>query len=300
MTEHKSHIVLAVVAVIIAALMNSILAALIKIAQEHDQATSAIIFWRSFLALFVLVPLITLRPPKIPLREKLKPNRFDLILIRCFAAFFGIYLFYYCVHKLSLAIAILLFFTSTLFMPLVAYAWKRTKITSWTWAGLAVGFAGVLLVIKPGHALFNVVSLLGLLSGFFTSIGQFAVHVASSQETSERINFYYFVIIGLLGLIITLFDPVRNWENLSWAMIGIFFAIGLLTLFYLFFINYALKNGPPPLISGFLYSSVIFASIIDWFFWKITIDMLTLMGMILIVIGVLLKYYHLQQQQKKS
>ena len=63
--------------------------------------------------------------------------------------------------------------TSALFSPLLAvvFAGKRER---WTvWMGVLVGFFGVVAVLRPGSAMFQPMSLVGLLSGLLMALRVF-------------------------------------------------------------------------------------------------------------------------------
>lgn len=186
--------------------------------------------------------------------------------------------------------ASVLYFTIPLFIPFVAYVWKRQKIPHLNWFGIGLGFIGVVLVINPGRAIFHTASLIGLASGFFASIGQFSVHLLSSTESSYKLNFYYFVISIIIAFPLTFIQFDQSW-NLTTYDFLIFFGIGAFTYIYLMFIAEALKYGSPSLVTTFLYSAVIFAVFLDWIIWGTVIDLITLIGVICVIGGVILRVY---------
>lgn len=291
-TQKEKHLLLSVVCALLAALSNTVMVMLVKLGIARGETVPAILFWRSVWALFIIVPLITfINTPRLVFWEKVKTKRLGLHVVRAVGGIVGAALFFFCASELSLAVASLLFFTIPLFMPLVGYVWKRRRIPALNWLGLGMGFAGVLLVLKPSPDLFRTAALLGVLSGLSAAIGQFAVHLLSETEKTRTINFYYFLIIAVLAFGFTFLEPVKNWHQLTSYDYLNFFAIGVFGYGYLFFITIALKHGPPHLVTSFLFSAVLFAIAIDWLVWGDVVDIFTILGTVLIVGGVVLKFY---------
>ncbi len=294
MSAHKKEkeFLLAIFAVLLAALCNTLMVAFVKFGTEGAETIPSIIFWRSLWALFFLVPIMTyFYEPKLAFFSKLKTHRIGMIIFRACTGFFSIFLFFYCASKLTLTDATLLYFTIPLFVPIIAYIWKRDKIPALNWIGIGLGFVGVILVIKPSQNLFHLASIAGLFSGIIAAIGQVTIHQLSSTESSGRINFYYFLFTAFFALIVTLFQPEKNWLGLTAYDYLNFFVIGVFGLGYLYFISVALKHGPPALISSFLYTTVVYAIIIDWLIWKKVIDIMTIIGAVFVIAGAVLKFY---------
>jgi drug/metabolite transporter (DMT)-like permease len=289
--KEKQHLLGALFA-ILGALCNTFMVMLVKLGLERGETISAIIFWRSFWGLVILIPVIAFfKKPRFVFWEKAKTSRPGMHLLRAIGGGGGVAIFFYCASKLSIAVASLLFFTIPLFMPIVGYLWKRYTIPKLSWFGLAIGFAGVILVIRPSPDLFKAAALIGVLSGLFGAFGQFAVHLLSKTDGTRIINFYYFSIIGLIAFGLTFLEPSKNWLELTAYDYFNFFAIGIFGYGYVYFVTTALKFGRPAFVTSFLYSAVLFAIVIDWFVWGEVVDLYTIFGSILIIVGVVLKFF---------
>lgn len=286
----KRKTLLAIGAAIAAACANTVMAALTKVEAEKDISTFMILFWRSFYAIFVLFAVLIFSAPKFTIAEKVKTHYLTLHLIRDIAGFIGVFLYYYVLRDLSLTVATLLYFTIPLFMPFIGYFWKGHAMPRLGWIGIVIGFTGVLCVIKPGHQLFHYSSLLGLLSGLTIAIGQFAAHLLTKTDSNVRINFYYYAFITLITIPFLFTISFDSWKIVYPIDFFYFFWIGIFSLIYLLFITLALKSGPPPLVTTFLYTVVIFTMLLDWLVWKIVAHWLTWLGAILVIIGVVLMY----------
>src|SRR6476469_8086845 len=72
--------------------------------------------------------------------------------------------YYLAFPALPLAEAIALFFTSPIFVTLLASLVLHEKVTLRSWLAVLAGFVGVLIILKPGSGLFEPAALLSLFS----------------------------------------------------------------------------------------------------------------------------------------
>jgi drug/metabolite transporter (DMT)-like permease len=289
----------AIGAAISAAASNTVMATLTKNEVEGKIAPHLVLFWRSCFAIAILILLMLLFQPHENFWSQIKTKRLWMHFTRAFFGLAGSFIYFYMLKVASLTLATLLFFTVPLFMPLVAFFWRGDRLPHLSWIGLLIGFLGVICVIKPGHQLFHFSSLFGLCSGLFIAIGQFASYLLTKTESNHRINFYYF----LFSLLITLpliFTPNSGLYHIQPLDYFFFFWIGIFALVYLLLITLALKHGPPPLVTCFLFTVVIFSMLVDWFVWKIIAHWLTWLGAVLIVMGVLLMFYFHRLEPEKA
>lgn len=225
-----------------------------------------------------------------------------LHLIRGLTGFAGGLVFCLALKYISLTVGTLLFFSIPLFMPFVGFIWKKKPLPRLGWIGLIIGFIGVGLVIQPGYQAFQPAALLALLSGLLSTISQFSAYLLTATDKALKMNFYYFLLSAILGGLLTLYKPVSNWGNLTFHDIVFFCLIGILGICYLQFIVYALKHGPPNLITSLLYTVVIISAILDWVIWKHIINWETLLGVFLVVLGAILKliFHHIDLKRLKN
>ena len=79
-----------------------------------------------------------------------------------FAAYTAYYL---ALAALPMATTVALYFTAPLIITLLAVLILREHVSSQRWAGVACGFAGVVLMVRPGTALFDWAALLPIFCG---------------------------------------------------------------------------------------------------------------------------------------
>lgn len=107
---------------------------------------------RTAIAALVLLSLLAWRGGV----AELAPNVLRLLLLGAFNSAIPFTLFAYAALSITAGLASILNATVPLFAALVAWIWLRDKLTSMQWAGLAIGFGGVLWLsadqagFKPG------------------------------------------------------------------------------------------------------------------------------------------------------
>ena len=149
---------------------------------------------------------------------------------------------------------------------------------------LALGFAGILLVLKPGSELFSPASLLGLASAMLGAVAQVGIRRLTRTEPAARIVFY-FALIGTLGGAPAALAVWRPPTGTTWAILlvmGFLATLGQLTM------TRAYSHAPAAQVGPFLYVGPIFAGLFDWWIWKVLPDRLFALGALLVVVAAVL------------
>ena len=86
------------------------------------------------------------------------------------------------------------------------------------WVGTAIGFAGIVIVLRPGPQLFeNPMSLIGVLAGFFAGL-RLLLNSKLKHEPAQRTTFYslLFGCAICLVLLVSVGLPIRvpQWETM--------------------------------------------------------------------------------------
>ena len=177
--------------------------ALAKLAMV-DLNTEMVVFFRNFMALAILMPWLLVRHP----RSVFHTRRIGLHLLRSAAGLGAMYCIFFALNHLQLGEAILLSFTSPLFIPLVAYWWLKEPVGGQTRLAIVVGFIGVALILKPGYGLLRPAALVGLMAGVLMAVGQVGIRRMSPTEPPERIVFYF----TLISTVISAVPLIWSWQ----------------------------------------------------------------------------------------
>lgn len=153
--------------------------------------------------------------------------------------------------------------------------WRR-------WSAIIVGFIGVMFIVQPGGAGFNVYSIYGLLAVAFVTLRDMCARPLSKDVPSMVI-----AIIGAVGVtaaagFILLWDtsvwqPVSLRNGILMTMAGFFLLGGY------YFSVAVMRVGEISFTSGFRYTGLIFALVVGWITWGDWPDVLTWIGIIIVV-----------------
>jgi drug/metabolite transporter (DMT)-like permease len=212
----------------------------------------------------------------------------------------GIFCCYLAVRFIPLPDAVLLIYTSPLFAPLLNLVFLR-KRESWTvWLGIVLGFAGVVIVLKPGTGILQISALIGLMSGFFFAVRQVLASYLI-RTVPKEVQTFYSLAVGLiicLGLLALTGLHVTNWEKhlfpprdwlRPWVMFpGVLLAVGTLGLFSMlqpWFTTAAYEHATVGQAGPFRYTGVIFAGFLDWLCWGQIPSLSSVLGFFFITTG---------------
>src|SRR5579872_2326374 len=115
-------------------------------------------------------------------------------LLRSLAGLTSMYCYFYAIKNLPLVNALTLSNTSPLFMPLIVLVWLKLVVSKWRYLALGIGFLGVIILLRPGNFHFNLGTMAGLGTGFFSALAYVTIRQLSKVESTETILAYYFLI----------------------------------------------------------------------------------------------------------
>jgi len=233
---------------------------------------SEVVFFRNFVALLFLLPLLFRN------RVSLKTQHFHLHLLRAISGLVAMYLYFYAINHLHLADALMLNYTSPVFIALFAVLWLKE---SWTlhrrWA-LGLSLAGIALLFHPSADLFSLAGLLGLASGVMAGLALTTVKRLSGEDDPISIVVWFALISSLISAVPLFWSFVWP-EGSAWGWllaVGLFGSLGQLGL------TWAYQRAPVTQVSPFGYTSLLFAGLVGFLLWDEVPDLLGIAGMILI------------------
>jgi drug/metabolite transporter (DMT)-like permease len=235
-----------------------------------------IVFFRNAVGLAVLMPWVLHRGWRT-----LKTSRPRGHLVRSLFGVAAMYCFFYAIAHLPLAEATVLNYSTPLFVPFIAWLWLSEPVPPVLRWILAVGFLGVALILKPGHALFTAVSLVGLASGLFAAVAMVGVRSLARSEPTTRIVFYF----TLVGCAVSVIPLLWAWRAPPIALWGWLAAMGTAASAAQLLMTRAYASAPAAQVGPFAYSTAVFAALIGWLLWAEGFDVLSLAGAMLIAVA---------------
>lgn len=260
------------------ALLFASMAAMVSLA-ARELANAPIVFFRHFIMLVFLLPWLWRGG-----RNALRTDDPRGHLVRGLAGVAAVACYFYAIARLRLADAVLLNQSLPLFIPLVERAWLGTRVPARLWGVLGLGFAGLLLILRPGSGLFEPVALVALSSALFAAIAQVGIRRLTRTEPITRIVFLFGLVASLVALPPAVFwwtqPSARTWAIL--LLMGVFATVGQLTL------TRAYAHAPAASVGPFLYSGPVFAGLLDWLLWGRLPDALFVAGAVLVIAAAIL------------
>lgn len=147
------------------------------------------------------------------------------------------------------------------------------------WLAVAVGFAGVVIVVRPGGGSFEYVWL-ALLTVVFMAIRDLITRRIHADIPSSIVALMTTVFVcgaGFLGAL------VQTWKPLDWVEAAYLVGAAVLVTTANHFLIRSLRLGEISVVSPFRYSSIVWATVFGFAIWGDVPDEFTVAGTLLIV-----------------
>lgn len=266
-------------------LLMVIVASTAAVATRHASARvsiEAIVTIQYLICLLLCLP-TTLRPGL----GNLRTNRTGLHFFRGAVGVLGFYLFYGALAEIPMVDAMLLRQSAPLTVPLVVWAWNRERIPTSAWVPLAIGFAGVLVILRPSPGGLSWWHAAGFVSALCLSISMVATHKLATTEPSSRILLYYF----LLSLACVAPFSLADFGGLRWQDWAAMIYVGVAIYVTLRLYTRAYAMAPAHTIAPVNYFAVVMGAFWGWVIWQQVPDRWSVLGSVLVILGGLLTVY---------
>lgn len=256
-----------------ASFMFAMMGTLVKVVSSSLN-NEMVVFFRNVCALIFILPWLGINRPSGGIRT----SCLQLHLLRSAAGLGAMYCFFYAIAQLRLSEAFLLFSTSPLFIPLIAYMWMREQVTYSARGAIIAGFIGIVLILKPGFGIFRPAMLVALAGGGLAALAMVTIRRMSFSEPAIRIVFYF----TIFSTVISAGPLFWSWRSPLPGIWWLLILIGLLAAVGQFFLTKGYSMAPAAQVGPLTYGNVVFATINGWIFWGETMDLLTWAGAFLV------------------
>lgn len=288
----KQNILAGIILLVFASFCFSIMGVLIRSVSETANNAS-IVFFRNLYSFFILLPLIfnsgwfnTLRKPKI----------LGLHCIRSVTGLAAMYCFFFAIAEMKLSKAMIFPYSAALFIPLIGWLWLKEKTAPVIYAYIALGFIGVLLIVRPNADVMNWIALLGLLSSFLTAIAMVSIRLLGRTESAKHIALNFTIISTLVSFPIYLL----NYQQQSLTNHLMLFAIGVLAAMAQLTMSRAYSIANAGSIAAIPYTAILFAGVWAYIIWNELPSASDIIGMSLIISATLLTIFTHHISKKRS
>jgi len=235
-----------------------------------------IAFFRNFIGLIFLAPLIVRKGGAL-----LHTRYFNWHLLRATINLFAMLLFFYALSITPLATVQALSFTAPLFTTVLAIFFLGEQVRFRRWAGVIVGFIGVLLILRPGVQAVNLGSLLVLASAALWASTMIIIKRLSNTDSPLTITAFVTLFLTLFSFFPALWfwswPTGMNWFWLAFA--GVAGTVGQLL------VAKAFAYADTTIVLPFDFAKIIWGAILGFVFFAEYVDAYTWIGATVIFTG---------------
>jgi drug/metabolite transporter (DMT)-like permease len=242
---------------------------------------------RSGVGLLIMLALLAARAD---LRPLVRPSRMPLHVLRNVIHFGAQYCWAMALTLLPFATVFALEFISPAWTALLAVWLLSERLTPSRIGAVILGLIGVLIILRPGLAVFNPAALLVLLAAVGFAIVFIATKMLTATETSYAIVFWMAVIQLPLGLAGS--DPLFP-LNLGWWDIPAVLGIGIGGTSSHYCLSNAFRVGDATLVVPLDFLRVPLIALVGWAFFSESLDIWVIVGGFVIVAGL---FWNLQAE----
>lgn len=171
-------------------------------------------FFRNFFGVLFMLPLLLRAGPRVLRTQKIHMHVLRGSLQTC-----SLLLMFYALTIGKLSDNVALSFTAPLYTAILAVLFLGEKAEWRRWAALAAGFAGVLIIMRPGSGAIGLSGVLVLVSSVLWGSAMMSIKFMARTDSALTMNIYMGLTMGPLSLIPALF--VWTWPSPeAWAWLA--------------------------------------------------------------------------------
>ncbi len=217
------------------------------------------------------------------------------MVFRWLSGAIALILYFRLIHQIPLANAVILQYLAPVFVTVIGIFMVKEPVKPVQWLFFLVSFSGILVVqgfdfrIEPIHV------IIGVTASFFMGLAYNCIRKMKSTEHPLVIILYF----PLITLPIAGTYSALNWVPPSgWDWLFLLF-VGLFTQFAQFFMTKSLQTEELSKVSIINYIGIIFALVFSYAFGE-TFNLMTYIGMTLVILGVVLNVYFKEKLSVRS
>jgi drug/metabolite transporter (DMT)-like permease len=272
MTDNKKAVFFMLAASFLFALMN------IAVKYLQEIPVAQIVFMRSFIMMIMVFVLLKKR------KVSAFGNNKKLLVLRGLFGTLGIALFFYTLHQMPLASAVVVHYLTPIITVLIAVILTRKNMRPIQWLFFALCFVGV-MVVKGFDAR---VDTIPILVGVLGTIGAASAYniISILKRTEHHLTIMFYFPLVTIPLVLIYIFITGNWVWTSMFNWGILVIIGILTYLAQYFLTKAYQIGEVNKVSVISYLGIIYALFFGYYLFDEWYEPIVLVGLFMVVIGV--------------
>ena len=176
--------------------------------------TFEIAFFRNAFGLVAALPLLLRHGPSL-----LATTQLPRYFVRCLIGVLSMFCGFWAIGHLPLAQAVSLTYSTPIFVTIAAVVFLHEQVRARRWTAVALGFIGVLVIVRPGSGDFSAGTLVALCGAVLSGIVAIQIKQLSATEPADRIVLY----TTLFWVPMSLLPAVFVWEwpqGIAWLWVA--------------------------------------------------------------------------------
>ena len=223
-----------------------------------DYGVGQLMMLRSIGAVMVLAPMI------LSLRVKLiEPRRAPLQVLRILVAAVDTFAFYYATRFMPLADVMTFYMATPLIVTALSAPLLGEKVERFRWIAVLVGFAGVVIALRPSPQMFSWAAPFALFVAVMFALSQTITRELRGVHWAPLV-LWQFVGSGLIGAA----TVPWAWTTPTAFDLGLMALVGAVSMLCFIFIVQALAMARAAVLAPLQYSAILWAAIMGWLVWR--------------------------------
>jgi len=230
-----------------------------------------------FLRALIALPFVTALALWLGGRRVLRTTHPGLHLTRGAINVVSACCFYLGLQALPLAEATAIAFAAPLFVTALSVLILKERVDGKRWLAVLAGFAGVLIVVRPGTQA-QAATLLPLTTALLYAVMMITARGINRAEGMLTTTFY--IVLG--QLVCSAIGLPWVWRAPAMEDLPYFGGVALFSTLGLALITQGFRIGPASVVAPFDYTGLVWATILGWIFWREAPDAYAYLGAVFI------------------
>lgn len=206
--------------------------------------------------------------------------------------------YYLALAALPMATTVALYFTAPLIITVLSVIILHERVSAKRWLAVVAGFAGVLIMVRPGGDLFDWAALLPVFCGFAYAASMILARTMGSRDTAAAMAFWGNLAFLLCGLALSawygsgqhagdshpsLAFLTRGWATPTTFDLLLMCACGAIAAIGLTLLTHAYAISQSSVVAPFEFTFAFWGILWGWLFWSDLPDALGWLGIAIII-----------------
>ena len=171
--------------------------------------------------------------------------------------------FIYALGQMPLSETYAIFFIAPLLITAFSVLLLKEPVDWRRWTAIGVGFAGVLIILRPGFGAVGLAAIAALIGATCYALNAISVRILGRTDSTEAMTFWFMAMLAIgAGLL-----AAPNWQPVRMSDASWLIAMGVTGAAGQVFITEAFKRAPVSIVAPFEYSSLFWGVLLDLAIW---------------------------------